>query len=614
MDLVWVLERWRQLYQPILVFEIWFSLLATATFVPATAWLMNELVAFGGGLAIGNTEMVSFFLSAPGLVFLLVAVTSVLTVQYIEYAGLLVIVHTFSNEQDRRGAIGVWPYLVCFPKLIQLGLIQTVVAGLLILPWLLGCLLIKSHWLGAHDINYYLADNPREWYVALVVAALWTVPWVVAGMLIFVRWLSAVPLIVFEDQTTRNALVVSWRRSTGSFWRWVLVLTAWNLVVLGVFIGLAAIIRWTAAGLLGSQLGGLSWTLVVVIVSLSLIGLLGLFSLVVAKVGLALLVLAEYLARKPKDADLVVRVLPSWMEAARLRTARIGIWVLIVIVLGAGGLWIRQILEDALPGGSPLITAHRGSSWTAPENTLSALRQAIADGADYAEIDVQTTADGKVVLLHDADFMRMAGADRKLEDLTLAEARTLDLGRLFSEDFTGERVATLQEAIELCRGRLRLNIELKYNRPDPTLAGRVGEILHDESFTDQCIVMSLDWTALTEFRERFPEVSIGLIVFKSLGRLDRVEADAFSMNASGMSMARVRSIQKRGAEVHVWTVNDPRTALEMIEMGADNLITDTPGVMRQLLTEWESLSDSEKTALQLRRLLLPNDPLPAANL
>ena len=166
----------------------------------------------------------------------------------------------------------------------------------------------------------------------------------------------------------------------------------------------------------------------------------------------------------------------------------------------------------------------------------------------------------------------------------------------------------------MCRGRLRLNIELKYNRPDPELAVRVGEILRRKKFTDQCIVMSLDWVPLQTFREAYPEVPVGLIVFRSLGKLETSNADAYSLNAARLSISRVRAIQRMGAEVHVWTVNDSRQALNMIETGVDNLITDLPAEMRHLISEWESLGEAEKSVLQLRRLLLPKTALPTAEL
>ena len=194
-------------------------------------------------------------------------------------------------------------------------MIVTPLAG----PWLLGCLLIKSHWLGAHDINFYLATTPREWYIALGVVFAWTLPWLIGWVTLSVRWLNAVPLIVFEDRSARDALGTSWRRTRGTLLQWVLVLCGWFLIVFLVFVSSAGVVRWIVAWLLGSNLGGLSWTLGVVLVALALIGILGLVTLVAGKVGLALLVLAEYLALKPQDTAPVERTTPAWLEWARAR-------------------------------------------------------------------------------------------------------------------------------------------------------------------------------------------------------------------------------------------------------------------------------------------------------
>ena len=610
----WILARRRILAGPVLVYEAWFSILALALFLPAAAWLMNRLVLAGGGSAIGNTEMVGFFLSVPGLVFLLVAAVSVIALNYAEYAGLLIIVRACSRGLKGNAGEGVWRSLAHLPVLARLGLIQTLVFGLGMLPWLGGCLWIKMHWLGAHDINFYLSRRPPEWFFALAVAGFWTLPWLFAAVVLLVRWLHAVPLVVFEGKRPIEALAVSWRRSRGMVRSGVLVLALWILGAIGVFVLAGSLIRWAGAALLGSSSVGLGWTLGVVLSALGLMALLGLLVVVVSKVGLVLIVFSAYEAGIPNGTSPATFSLPVWLERLRPTNARLAAWVLLVILLVSAGYAVSEFVEDIHPADAPRITAHRGSSAKAPENSLSALRQAIADGADYAEIDVQTTRDGRVILHHDGDFMRMAGVPGRVEEMTLEEVRDLEIGSLFSEGFAGERVATLEEAIAVCRGRLRLNIELKYNRVDPLLAGRVGAILRAESFTGDCIVMSLNWEPLRAFAGDFPEVPIGYIVFRSLGRIGAAAADAFSLNANQLTPGLVRSLHRSGAEVHVWTVNDSRLALGMIEMGVDNLITDRPGEMRLLVDEWEALTDSEKTALHLRRILLPNVTLAAAPL
>ena len=228
------------------------------------------------------------------------------------------------------------------------------------------------------------------------------------------------------------------------------------------------------------------------------------------------------------------------------------------------------------------ITGHRGSKVRAPENTLSALRQAIAEGADYAEIDVQTTADGVVVLLHDADLMRVASVNRRLRDINYRELKDIDVGSWFAPEFSSERIPTLQEAIDLARGRIKLNIELKFTWPDPTLAQKVGNIIRQNGFSSDCVVSSLNFQALTEIKQVFPELTAGFIVFKVAGNLPRMEADFLSINAARATPRLVRRLHRHGRAVHVWTVNDFNNVISMIEVGVDNIITDNPADVRSV--------------------------------
>jgi glycerophosphoryl diester phosphodiesterase len=222
------------------------------------------------------------------------------------------------------------------------------------------------------------------------------------------------------------------------------------------------------------------------------------------------------------------------------------------------------------------ITGHRGSKVRAPENTLSALQQAIAEGADYAEIDVQTTADGIVVLLHDADLMRVASVNRRLRDINYHELKDIDVGSWFATEFSSERIPTLQEAIDLARGRIKLNIELKFTWPDPTLTQKVGNIIRQKRFSSDCVVSSLNFQSLTEIKRTFPELSTGFIVFKVAGNLSRMEANFLSISAARATPRLVRQLHRQGRAVHVWTVNDLNNVVSMIEMGVDNIITDYP--------------------------------------
>jgi glycerophosphoryl diester phosphodiesterase len=233
---------------------------------------------------------------------------------------------------------------------------------------------------------------------------------------------------------------------------------------------------------------------------------------------------------------------------------------------------------------------------------MSAVRQAIADNADFAEIDVQTTADGEVVVLHDGDLMRMAGDSRRLRDLTLAETKEVDVGKKFSGKFVGERIPTLTEVIGLARGKIQLNIELKYNWPDPELADKVVELLRHEDFLTSCIITSLDAAALAKVQRLAPELRVGQIVTASVGNVTGLPGQILSVNKRAANRRFIQRARTAGKEVHVWTLNQAGDMLLMIERGAHNLITDYPDVAVRLLRKRAKLSDGEKLALSLRVL------------
>jgi glycerophosphoryl diester phosphodiesterase len=268
------------------------------------------------------------------------------------------------------------------------------------------------------------------------------------------------------------------------------------------------------------------------------------------------LILARLYAALAADAPSAAERPPAnlFSDARRARLA----WLVVLVTAGVAIALAVSAVESLNVDRPILITAHRGSSRSAPENTLAAIRQAIDDGADFAEIDVQATRDGTIVLLHDGDFARLAGDPRKVWDLTLNEVRSLDVGSRFSASFAGERVPTLQEAIDLARGRIRLNIELKYNRPDGSLARRVVEIVQANEFHAECVLSSLDLQAVLQANQLDERLRVGLISFRSIGRVHRLAIDFLSTNVENVGPTLVTRLHAADKQVHAWTVNDPQ--------------------------------------------------------
>ena len=236
--------------------------------------------------------------------------------------------------------------------------------------------------------------------------------------------------------------------------------------------------------------------------------------------------------------------------------------------------------------GQAEITAHRGSSRMAPENTLAALEAAMEEMADFAEIDVQMTEDGVVVLCHDTNLRRVAGVNKSLAGLTFEEAEKLDVGSFFSPEFAGERIPSLAEALELCGGRLKLNIELKNLGTDSSLPEKTVELIREYGMEEQCVISSVRLSYLQRVKEACPELRTGYILPAAYGRYYENEyVDFISIRSSLVTRRLVEAAHEAGRAVHVWTVNSRADLEAMRLLGVDNLITDYPARAREILYE-----------------------------
>lgn len=233
--------------------------------------------------------------------------------------------------------------------------------------------------------------------------------------------------------------------------------------------------------------------------------------------------------------------------------------------------------------GDMKITAHRGGALMAPENTVSALKSSIECGADMAEIDVQETGDGKLILLHDDSLKRTAGVKKKVWEMKLAEIKKLDAGTSFHERYRGEKIPTLEEVLDFCKGKLDLNIEIKYNVKNKGIVNKVVRAIREAGFEEHCVVTSMNYQFLEQIKKIAPEIRTGYIMTMTYGSISKVSAaDFFSVKYTYVDEKFVREAHALGKEVHAWTVNYRGDVKRMLDMGVDNVITDDPVMVRKV--------------------------------
>lgn len=233
------------------------------------------------------------------------------------------------------------------------------------------------------------------------------------------------------------------------------------------------------------------------------------------------------------------------------------------------------------------IYAHRGNSYTAPENTLAALRSAIEERADGAEIDIQMTKDGEIVLMHDSSLKRTAGINAQIAQLDYSQLVGIDVGSWFSPAFKGEKIPTLREALELCKGELTLMIEVKKGvYDDYDIARSVVKNVEEMGMDQDVIVASFDLNILKKVKELNNTISTCLILRFAYGNIEEIEyVDIFSLESRFVQKGVINSIRKGGKALAVWTVNENKQIANLRDRGIDLIITDRPVRAREILYE-----------------------------
>jgi glycerophosphoryl diester phosphodiesterase len=225
--------------------------------------------------------------------------------------------------------------------------------------------------------------------------------------------------------------------------------------------------------------------------------------------------------------------------------------------------------------GRPLVLGHRGAPRVERENTVEAFRRAVELGADGVELDVRRTADGALVVHHDA-VVEGVGPIVAATAARLAGAAPW--------------VPTLADALAACAGAL-VNVEIKNfpGEPDWDPDQEVGQALPGQLGDADVVVSSFLSAAAERVREVAPGVATGLLVLPGdpRGRIDdAVERghDALHPCDRGLDAATVAAVVARchdaGLRCHVWTVDDPERMRLWAGAGVDALITNVPDVAR----------------------------------
>lgn len=239
------------------------------------------------------------------------------------------------------------------------------------------------------------------------------------------------------------------------------------------------------------------------------------------------------------------------------------------------------------------ILGHRGAMGLAPENTLPSFRKAIEASADGVEFDVQLSADGVPVVIHDEKVDRTTDGRGKVNELSVRELEKLDAGRFFSDKFVETRLPLLKEVLEVIQGMDIINLELKNgNVRYEGMEEKVIEMTREFGVFDKTVFSSFNHYSLKKLKEIEPAARTGVLymagIYQPWEYARKLGAEAIHPYYAAVVPDIVEECHKQEMAVNVFGVNESETIRKLLMMNVDAIITDYPGRAREILNEINS--------------------------
>ena len=229
-----------------------------------------------------------------------------------------------------------------------------------------------------------------------------------------------------------------------------------------------------------------------------------------------------------------------------------------------------QALSREVAIASTLRIGHRGAAGHAPENTLAAIWKARSFHADLIEVDLRETNDGHLVLLHDDTIDRTTNKTGPVAGMSLEQVQRLDAGK-------GQRIPTLEEALEIAAGHMGMILELKVEG----IGNDACAIVKRTGFRDPLIYASFMMDELHRVRQVDPLAKLMVLLPRNLPQdpvadVVAVRASHVGLHFSSVTPILLQTYHNLGRLVFTYTVNDPADLQRMRGLGVDGIISDFP--------------------------------------
>lgn len=561
----------------VLTFQLAYKLLAAIVFVPLFGIIFNKLLYFGGYANATNDELLAFLKTPYGILAIVILSLLALFLIFTEFAVLIIISYFAHKRQKVKLRPILYKTVTYLPTLFTYCLPGFILYAVVLLPLL--------------NIGYETALIPQIQIPNFITGELFKTTMGQVGYYTFfavvaylnLRWIFVLPIVVLEQKPFRTAARKSATLVKESFLKVLFFLVGFFIsigIVYGVFFGMYLLCLWGMYEFTNPQ--GTFALLAESTMSVFLTSTLYLFSFIVTPFYI-MAITRLYLQKVPVEDVLLEEGLDYSKTKAdkcffqKHRWKFIGVYIVGIITAGMVVAFIVTFITNTYK--EPIIMAHRGYISKGVENTKEAVQGAIDAKADYAEIDVLQTKDGELAVIHDLKLKRLANANVHVSDLTMDELRQLTL----SQDGLSGQISTLDEIIKLSKDKIKLNIEVKLHGGEKDFVNKVLKAIKDNEFEKQCVIQTLHYPLIKEFKRANPNIKVGYILYASRANLKNVKADFYVAEEYMLNKKLVKEARKLNKPIYVWTVNDMESLKGYYKLNVDGIITDCPEDARETI-------------------------------
>ncbi|MGE7634643.1 glycerophosphoryl diester phosphodiesterase membrane domain-containing protein [Bacillus paramycoides] len=561
----------------VLTFQLVYKLLAAIVFIPLFGIIFNKLLYFGGYANATNDELLAFLKTPYGILAIVILSILALFLIFTEFAVLIIISYFAHKRQKVKLRPILYKTVTYLPTLFTYCLPGFILYAVVLLPLL--------------NMGYETALIPQIQIPNFITGELFKTTMGQVGYYTFfavvaylnLRWIFVLPIVVLEQKPFRMAARKSATLVKESFFKLLFFLVGFFIsigIVYVVFLGIYLLCLWGVYEFTNPK--GTFALLAESTMSVFLTSTLYLFSFIVTPFYI-MAITRLYLQKVPVEDVLLEEGLDYSKTKAdkcffqKHRWKFIGVYIVGIITAGMVVAFIVTFISNSYK--EPIIMAHRGYISKGVENTKEAVQGAIDAKADYAEIDVLQTKDGELAVIHDLKLKRLANANVHVSDLTMDELRQLTLSQ---DGFSGQ-ISTLEEIIKLAKDKIKLNIEVKLHGGEKDFVNKVLKTIKDNDFEKQCVIQTLHYPLIKEFKRANPDIKVGYILYASRANLKNVKADFYVAEEYMLNKKLVKEARKLNKPIYVWTVNDMESLKAYYKLNVDGIITDYPEDARETI-------------------------------